>query len=87
LDLSFPGFDRNTEVTRLPGDLAVLMVGIAARQTASPTAVAQARFGRIGDPSPLLQPLDGAFNGPMAVLLARWGDDDPPVQDNRRKEE
>lgn len=86
MDLSFPSFDRNTEVTWLPGDLAVLMVGIAARQTASPTAVAQARFGRIGDPSPLLQPLDGAFNGPMAVLLARWGDD-RRSHEKRRTEE
>ncbi|MCP3734340.1 hypothetical protein M9979_05545 [Sphingomonas sp. RP10(2022)] len=74
MDLSFPGFDRNTEVTRLPGDLAVLMVGIAARQSASPTAVAQAEFGRIGSPSRLLQPRDGAFNGPTAALLARWGE-------------
>jgi len=72
LDLSFPGFDRTTEVTQLPGDLAVLMVGIAARQSASPTALAQARFGRIGQGSRLLEPLDGAFNGPMAALLAGW---------------
>jgi len=70
LDLSFPGFDRNTEVTQLPGDLAVLMVGVAARQLASPTAAVQAQFGRIGQPSRLLEPLDGAFNGPMATLLA-----------------
>ncbi len=72
MDLSFPGFDRDTEVTQLPNDLAVLMVGIAARQVASPTAVTQARFGRIGQPSRLLQPLDGAFNGPTAALLAKW---------------
>lgn len=72
MDLSFPGFDRNTEVTQLPSDLAVLMVGIAARQIASPTAMAQARFGRIGSPSRLLQPVDGAFNGPTAALLASW---------------
>ncbi|MFN3435140.1 MAG: hypothetical protein ACK4ZY_12175 [Sphingomonas sp.] len=48
------------------------MVGIAARQVASPTALTQARFGRIGQPSRLLQPLDGAFNGPTAALLAKW---------------
>lgn len=91
MDLSFPGFDRNTEVTQLPGDLAVLMVGIAARQTASPTAVAQARFGRIGHPSRLLQPLDGAFNGPTAALLAQWRVDgrrtgDPPSADRPSEE-
>ncbi|MCU6455686.1 hypothetical protein LPN01_16525 [Sphingomonas sp. A2-49] len=75
MDLSFPGFDRTTEVTQLPGDLAVLMVGIAARQTASPTAIAQARFGRISQPSRLLEPVDGAFNGPMAASLTRWKDE------------
>ncbi|WP_308815281.1 hypothetical protein [Sphingomonas sp. GV3] len=74
MDLSFPGFDKDAEVTRLPGDLAVLMVGIAARQNASATATAQAQFGRVRDIGRLLQPLDGAFNGPMAAALMRWGE-------------
>jgi hypothetical protein len=75
LDLSFPGFDRESEVTQLPSDLAVLMVGIAARQTGSQTAAVQASFGRLTDTSRLLNPLDGAFNGPMAAALLRWKDE------------
>lgn len=72
LDLSFPRFDRDVEVTVLPGDLAVLIVGIAARQAASHTAVVQASFTRdVIDPK-LFAPLHGAFNGPMAEALTRW---------------
>ncbi len=44
LDLSFPPFDRDHELVAWPGDLAALMVGVAARQGASPTAIAQARL-------------------------------------------
>lgn len=72
LDLSFPPFDQDHEVTLFPGDLAVLLVGISARQAASPTAVTQAGFER-ADPDPrLFAPLDGAFNGPMAAVMAQW---------------
>ncbi len=72
LDLSFNRFDRDTELTVLPPDLAVLMVGATARQAASRTAAVQAGFAR-RDPDPsLFSPLDGAFNGPMARTLARW---------------
>jgi hypothetical protein len=72
LDLSFNRFDRDAELTVLPPDLAVLMVGATARQAASHTAVVQAGFVR-GAPDPaLFAPLDGAFNGPMARLLAHW---------------
>ncbi|MBI0476210.1 hypothetical protein D9601_12720 [Sphingomonas sp. MA1305] len=74
MDLSFPGFDKDAEVTRLPGDLAVLMVGIAARQNASATATAQARFGRMYGAMRRLQPASGAFNGQVASLLAHWHD-------------
>jgi hypothetical protein len=73
MDLSFPRFDRDHEVTVMPGDLAVLMVGVAARQAASVTAAAQAAItrGPMADPR-LFAPLDGAFNGPMAGALVRW---------------
>ncbi|RZL69460.1 MAG: hypothetical protein EOP66_17545 [Sphingomonas sp.] len=60
------------ELTVLPGDLAVLIVGIAARQAASPTAVVQASFGRVTLDPKLFAPLHGAFNGPMAAALTRW---------------
>jgi len=72
LDLSFPRFDRDVELTVLPGDLAVLIVGIAARQAASPTAVVQAAFAREQPDPKLFAPLHGAFNGPMATALMRW---------------
>ena len=35
MDQFFPRFDKAAELTELPEDLAVLMVGIAARQAAS----------------------------------------------------
>jgi hypothetical protein len=77
LDLSFSRFVSDGEVTALPGDLAVLMVGVAARQAASPTALAHAGSVRAtsgyGSADPrLFAPLDGAFNGPMAARLGRW---------------
>ena len=78
MDLSFARFDRHTELSVVPGDLAVLMVGVAARQAASPTAAIQARVapaspqgGAATDPSPLA-PADGAFNGAMAAAITRW---------------
>ena len=74
MDLSFSGFDKETEVTQLTGDLAALMVGIAARQAASATAHAQAAVTLAVPDARLLAPLDGAFNGPMAALLVRWKD-------------
>lgn len=72
MDLSFAPFDRAYEVTMLPGDLSVLMIGVAQRQAASPTAMAQARWTAAADPL-LFQPLDGAFNGPMAAIVRGWG--------------
>ena len=74
MDLHF-SFDRACEVTVLPPDLAVLMVGVAARQAASATASAQARLyvAELFGASPvLLRPLHGAFNGPMAATVCRW---------------
>ena len=72
MDLSFTRFDRDAELTVLPGDLAVLIVGIAARQAASPTAAVQAGFARTTIDPTLFAPLHGAFNGPMAAALIQW---------------
>ena len=72
LDLSFSRLVSDIEISLLPADLCVLMVGVAARQAASPTALAQARFAWAGADPRLFAPLDGAFNGPMAALLVRW---------------
>ncbi len=75
LDLSFPRFDKDSELTDLPADLAVLMVGIAARQAASPTAAGWARINRSSDDETLFAPLSGAFNGPVATALMKWKDE------------
>jgi hypothetical protein len=72
LDLSFSRFDRDAEVSLLPADLAVLMVGVAARQAASATALAQAGCGPVATEARLFAPGDGAFNGAVARLLVRW---------------
>ncbi|WP_374943442.1 hypothetical protein [Sphingomonas sp.] len=72
MDLSFSRFDVDAEPIAMPPDLAVLMVGIAARQAASPTAAAQA--GCVyGPPDPrLFAPADGAFNGATAHAIDEW---------------
>lgn len=72
MDLSFNRFDKETLVTQLPADLAVLMVGIAARQAASFTAIAQTRLLQVGEETVLFAPAHGAFNGPVATVLLRW---------------
>ena len=73
MDLSFSRFEHDAHLTVLPPDLAVMMVGIAARQAASPTAIFQARM-----PAPrveqLFAPADGAFNAAVAAALTGWKD-------------
>ncbi|UVO50083.1 hypothetical protein M0208_05955 [Sphingomonas sp. SUN019] len=59
-------------VTVLPPDLAVLMVHIAARQAASPTALEHHCATRPALETALFAPVDGAFNGPVARTLLKW---------------
>ncbi len=68
MDLSF-SFDRTLCITPIEPDLAVLLVGIAARQAASPTARVQARITRTAIARPLLAPMDGAFSGAASRLV------------------
>lgn len=73
MDLSFTNFDRDQELIAWPGDLAALMVGVAARQGASPTAAAQAGLDGPRPVEPdLFSPADGAFNGAVAAALGGW---------------
>jgi hypothetical protein len=72
LDLSPTRFDRDADAAPMPGDLAVLMVGIAVRQAASHTAAAQATCGRSPPDPRLFAPVDGAFNGPVANAMTAW---------------
>ena len=72
MDQFFPRFDKAAELTELPEDLAVLMVGIAARQAASPTAARWVRLERSGPEETLLAPAHGAFNAPVAETMTTW---------------
>ena len=72
MDLSFTRFDRAIEVGLLPADLALLMVGVAARAAASVTAVVQAEIERALELPSRFSPVDGCFNPEVAAALARW---------------
>lgn len=69
MDLSFTRFEADVTVTALPPDLAVLMVGVVARQAASPTAQAQARLPAPGHIRDWFAPVHGAFNHTVALRL------------------
>lgn len=60
----------------MAGGFAVLLVGIAARQAASPTARAQAQLERRRRPADQLRPRSGAFSAAVAAALR--GDDAAP---------
>ena len=72
MDLSFARLDRDVAVTAMPIELAVLLVGVAARQAASPTARIQARLSMAAPVDALLAPLHGAFHRAAALALTRW---------------
>ncbi|WP_324869772.1 hypothetical protein [Sphingomonas psychrotolerans] len=59
-------------VTAMPIELAVLLVGIAARQAASPTACVQTRLALAAPAEALLAPAHGAFHRASAATLRRW---------------
>ncbi|OQW74739.1 MAG: hypothetical protein BVN32_12310 [Proteobacteria bacterium ST_bin14] len=72
MDLSFSRFEHDSSVTALPPDLAVLMVGIAARQATSLTALIESRSAMPLSTPVLLHPTHGAFNRAMAATIRRW---------------
>jgi hypothetical protein len=69
VDLSFARLERDIAVTAMPTELAVLLVGVAARQAASPTARAQARLALCAPVDRLLAPAEGAFHFAAAQAL------------------
>lgn len=71
MDLSFARLDRDVAVTAMPTELAVLLVGVAARQAASPTACAQTRLALAAPADLLLAPAHGAFHRAAARALTR----------------
>lgn len=70
LDLSFARFEHDAQVTMLPPDLAVLLVGVAARQALSPTARTQVGIERRANGGGTFAPAHGAFSRSVAGLLA-----------------
>ncbi|WP_264938979.1 hypothetical protein [Sphingomonas caeni] len=56
----------------MPIELAVLLVGVAARQAASPTARAQAQLMVTTPMEVLLAPVHGAFHRITALALTRY---------------
>ncbi len=72
MDLSYLRFEHDASVAILPPDLAVLLVGVAARQAASPTAVLQARFAPTVWADLPFRPPSGAFDERQAVRIERW---------------
>lgn len=56
----------------MPTALAVLLVGVAARQAASPTARAQAALVPDAPVDTLLAPAGGAFHAATACALRQW---------------
>ncbi len=72
MDLSFARLDRDVAVTAMPTELAVLLVGVAARQAASPTARFQTQLTITAPAELLLAPAHGSFHGPAALALTRW---------------
>ncbi|MFZ5749263.1 MAG: hypothetical protein ACOY45_16595 [Pseudomonadota bacterium] len=72
MDLSFARSERDVAVRAMPTELAVLLVGIAARQAASPTAAAQMRLSLSAGEADLLAPVHGAFHRATALALTRW---------------
>ncbi len=71
MDLSYHRFEPDARVTALPPDLAVMLVGVVARQAASPTAMLHARLAPAAA-APWFAPPHGAFNLTMAQLLRLW---------------
>jgi hypothetical protein len=72
VDLSYLRFEHDASAVVLPPDLAVLLVGIAARQAASPTACMQMRFMPTVLADLPFRPRSGAFCERQAVRIERW---------------
>lgn len=72
MDLSFARFEHDPQAALLPPDLAVLLVGVAARQSLSPTAQAQIGIERSATikANGAFAPAHGAFSRSVAGLLA-----------------
>lgn len=69
---SFPPIGEGASAKPLSADFAVMLVGVAARQAASPTAVLAHEDVPVPPKEGLLAPQHGAFNQAVADDLKRW---------------
>ena len=74
MDLSYLRFEHDASVAILPPDLAVLLVGVTARQAASPTALEYARLLPLAASASPFHPLSGAFDPRQAARIERWSE-------------
>ena len=74
MDLSYLRFEHDASVAILPPDLAVLLVGVAARQVTSPTALVQSRLTPLAISSSPFHPASGAFDARQAARIERWSE-------------
>lgn len=72
MNLSFPPIGKHVVTTPLTDDFSVLLVGVAARQAASPTAILSHQPDAGEADAGLLAPDHGAFNQAVADDLKRW---------------
>jgi hypothetical protein len=72
VDLSYLRFEHDASVAILPPDLAVLLVGVAARQASSPTAMLHARIESPTFAISPFRPPSGAFDAIVAARIAAW---------------
>lgn len=71
MDLGFSQFFPDDACTGMAPDMAVLLVKIAARQAAGPTALLHAQQTNATRSAALLAPVHGAFNPAVAQMLRR----------------
>lgn len=71
MDLSFAR-SHPQPVALLPIELAVLLVGVASRQAASPTARTQTMLAVADANHALLRPDGGCFSAATAAALTTW---------------
>jgi hypothetical protein len=72
VDLGFRRFEQDGDAGVMPAELAVLMIGAAARQAMSPTARIEARIDRAARSLVSGAAGRGAFNADVAAALITW---------------
>jgi hypothetical protein len=72
VDLSYFRFEHDPSAVSLAPELAVLMVGVVARQAASPTAIAHTKITPEIGMTDVFAPGNGSFDERCAARIRRW---------------